>query len=545
MTQIKEKTLSLRYVDAMGHGWNLGNSFDSFHKEEDKEELSWGNPRVTKELLQTVKKKGFKNIRLPLTVHMRIDGPENDFTINESFLNRYEEAVKESLEEGFYVMINIHHDSVTWLKEWNGQNDSDRYKKYVRIWEQLSERFKDYDERVMFESINEPQFDVEESVGIQYLEKLNDTFYHIVRQSGGNNGTRMLVLPTLLTNDSQNKLDALYEQIVGFDDPYILATVHYYSVWVYSANIGKTRFDQTLWEDVTPRTSLVEVFDRVTETFIDKGIGVVIGEYGLLGYDKSESANQFGETLKYLEYINYYANKKGMSLILWDNGQHLNRYEYEWYLPRFGEIIERSMKERSAYSKGLDTEYLTDPLPEEGLAIPLVLNGHILEEVRTHSRELIKGKEYTLEGEALHLSESFFKQLYEETLGEIGLTVTLILTFSGGADWYHHLIYSDKPVLKETVGKVGAAVQIPTVFNGNHLESLMVKDSNNESVANNKELEYLQHSLEFKPAEESIYLLPDFTSQLQDGDYTIHVTFFSGMRVLYQLHVKNGEIKGK
>ena len=175
----------------------------------------------------------------------------------------------------------------------------------------------------------------------------------------------------------------------------------------------------------------------------------------------------------------------------------------------------------------------------------MVLNGHVLEKVRTHSRELIKGKEYTLEGEILYLSESFFKQLYEETHGEIGLTVTLILTFSGGADWYHHLIYTDKPVLKEAAGKVGEAVQIPTIFNGNHLESLIVKDSNDESVANNKNLEYLQHSLEFKPGEDSIYLLSDFTSQLKDGDYTIHVTFFSGMRVFYHLHVENGEIKGK
>lgn len=545
MTELKEKTVSLKYVEAMGDGWNLGNSFDSYNREEDRQEETWGNPRVTEKLIQTVKKKGYKNIRLPLTLHMRIDGAEKEYKIDEEFLNRYEDAVKWSLKEDFYVMINIHHDSVTWLKEWDGDTESEIFTKYVRIWEQLSNRFKQYDDRVMFESVNEPQFNTDEENGIRYLEVLNDTFYHIVRNSGGNNATRMLVLPTLLTNDSQNKLDALYNQIIGFNDENIIATVHYYSVWMYSANIGRTRFDQVLWDDVTPRKSLVEVFDRVTETFSDKGIGVVIGEYGLLGYDKSESANQFGETLKYLEFVNYYARQKGFSLILWDNGQHLNRYDYEWHLPRFGEMIEYSMKERSSYSRGLDTEYITEPIPKGGLYIPLALNGNSFESVSLHSEKLIEGEEYTFEANTLHLTEAFFTKQYEENNREIGATVTIILTFSAGADWHHKLIYIDKPILKAATGKVGEIFEIPTLFNGNHLESLLVKNSNNEAVANNKELMYLQHSLEFNPGNESIDLLPDFTTQLTDGEYEVNATFFSGMTAVYHLTVENGEIKGK
>src|SRR5699024_3342904 len=119
------------------------------------------------------------------TVHMRIDGAENDFKIKESFLDRYEQVVQWAIEENLYVMINIHHDSVTWLKEWDGDRTAEAYIKYVRIWEQLVERFKHYDNRVMFESINEPQFNAVEESSISYLMTLNDAFYHIVRQSGG------------------------------------------------------------------------------------------------------------------------------------------------------------------------------------------------------------------------------------------------------------------------------------------------------------------------------------------------------------------------
>lgn len=546
MSTLMKETPSLAYVAKMGMGWNLGNTFDS-HKVDDEQEESWGNPRVTKKLVKTVKEKGYKNIRLPLTLHQRISGPEENYTIDQAFLDRYEEVVQWSLEEGLYVMLNVHHDSVTWLKEWDGDTTSPLYKKYVRIWEQLSDRFKDYDEKVYFESINEPQFHTTEEVGMSYLEILNDTFYHLVRESGGKNKTRMLVLPTLFTNDSQNKLDALYKQITDFKDENLIATVHYYSVWMYSANIGRTRFDEPLPDGSTPRTSLVAVFDRITETFIDRGIGVIIGEYGLLGYDKSDTANQFGETLKYLEFVNYYAKKKGLSLILWDNGQHLNRHAYEWYLPRFGDMIEQSLERRSAYSEGLDTLYLMEPVPKDGRRIPLTLNGQSLESVRAGDQLLKVGEDYSLDGTILHLTESYFATLYEETKGEIGVVTTLVLTFSEGSDWHQMLIYTAEPVLEESAGKQGETLVIPTTYKGNHVEKVLVRDTDGEAVANNKGLEYLQHSREFEPGDDkkSLHLLPDLTHMLNDGVYTLVISFYSGLSKGYQLVVEDGQIIGQ
>src|SRR5699024_11648020 len=104
---------------------------------------------------------------------------------------------------------------------------------------------------------------VDDETAIQSLPPLNEEFYDIVRNSGEKNMNRMLVLPTLLTDAAQDKLNALYNQIESLNDENIIATIHYYSEWVYSANLGKTRFDEILWENQTPRTSLVEVFDRL------------------------------------------------------------------------------------------------------------------------------------------------------------------------------------------------------------------------------------------------------------------------------------------
>lgn len=535
-----EESVSLNYVEEMGMGWNLGNTFDGFDENGDRGEESWGNPVVTKELIQSIKAKGFDSIRLPFTAHMRISDAANDFTIDEEFLNRYEEVVDWALEEDLYVMINLHHDSWIWLSDWDGTTDSDLYNKYLRIWDQLAERFKDKDERVMFESINEPQFNnTEDETGIIYLTQLNKDFYDIVRNSGGNNAERMLVLPTLNTDAAQDKLDALYDQIIELDDPNIMATIHYYSEWVYSTNIGKTGFDEILWDDVTPRSSLVDVFDRVHDTFVANGIGVTIGEYGLLGYDKSSEINQFGETLKFLEFINYYAQEKQLNLMLWDNGQHINRETAEWYVEPFGQMIENSMETRSAYVSDLNTSFI-----EEGqttIDLPLTLNGLELIEVKDSNGETVS---YRSNGEGISIDLDDFS----DALVEIADEVTLEFIFSDGSDWQQHLVRVDKPeifTLEEE--EMTAVLKIPLNYNGQILKSVESRDAENQLVSNNSWWDYLENGYEFvaNPNENTIDLLENYTRLLEDGSYTLTFNFYNGESINYQLEVNGNQVSGQ
>lgn len=543
----QEKSHSQLYVEAMGHGWNLGNTFDSFDEYNDREEVSWGNPVVTRELIKEIKQKGFDNIRLPFTSHMRIDGPENNYKIDEDFLTRYEEVVRWSLEEDLYVMVNVHHDSWTWLTHWNGDIEAEEHIKYSRIWEQLAERFKDFDERLMFESINEPEFDASEESQINYVATLNNSFYNIVRHSGGKNADRMLVMPGVYSDHTQNRLDALYNQIEAFDDNNIIATVHYYGDWVYSTNIGKTRFDGILWGSETPRTSMDKFFDRVTETFIDRGIGVIIGEYGVLGYDKSETVNQFGETLKYLESINHYAKEKGISLILWDNGQHMNRYELDWYNPRFGEMIEESMDGRSAYSTDLDTYYISKERIGEEISIPLTLNRLEFEGLTLDGEKLVEGVDYVYENETITITEGFLVDVIEQEESDVGTVNALTLHFSSGADWQVQLIYTSMPVLKEAFGAKGEDFFIPVDFNGQHIENVQSKDEKGNVISLNDWWDFLEYGNEFTPLyeEERILLSSDYTSLLEGGKYELLFTFFDGEELTYHLIVKDEAIQGQ
>ena len=56
-------------TENMTIGWNIGNSLDSTGY---SGETSWGNPRVTQELIDTVKAKGFNTIRVPTTWYQNV-----------------------------------------------------------------------------------------------------------------------------------------------------------------------------------------------------------------------------------------------------------------------------------------------------------------------------------------------------------------------------------------------------------------------------------------------------------------------------------------
>lgn len=100
---------SIEMVNRLGSGWNLGNSFDAFKMKSHVGETAWHNPVVTAELLQEIKHQGFSSIRIPLTVMDRHDQKNQ---IDADFLDRFQEVVDWALEDGFYVIINLHHDSI-------------------------------------------------------------------------------------------------------------------------------------------------------------------------------------------------------------------------------------------------------------------------------------------------------------------------------------------------------------------------------------------------------------------------------------------------
>ncbi|MBE5878054.1 MAG: hypothetical protein E7290_14370 [Lachnospiraceae bacterium] len=554
-TDDKDGNTSIDYVKAMGSGWNLGNSFDGFDSNlnaEDKGELAWGNPTVVRELIAAVKDKGFDSIRMPMTLYRRYTVNENasadeyKYVIDEAWLARYKEVVNWAVEEDLYVMINIHHDSWIWLSAWDGDKESEEYRRFTELWEQLAAYMADLPEQVCFETINEPTFEDTGAMTAQKkLDEINLAAYHAIRNTKGNED-RMIVMPTLLTN--HEKCVPLYNLIDSLDDENIIATVHYYSEWVYSANLGKTGFDEELWqnngEPYTPRDGADYIMETINKELISKGIGVVIGEYGLLGYDKSEEGcMQKGEELKYYEYMGELARQYDVCLMFWDNLSGIDRRsgEYQWKQAKVGAMLEASMTGRSSYATGLDTLYFTTEVTED-VQIPLTLNGNTF----TGIEGLTEGTDYTYDSASatVTLKKEYVNKMFA-AMADYGTFATLTMKFSSGADWYEYLVKYTTPEIGNAEGtKEGIA--IPVDFNGSKVRRVTAYQAAGRVGPNSDWWAYLQHDGTFSTDYEAgnISMLSSFfaDSTVKNGLTKLRVEFYDGQVVYVWLNVADDKV---
>lgn len=524
------KSASQAYVEAMGHGWNLGNSFDGFEADlelPDPGETAWGNPAVTQELIKAVKGKGYSSIRIPFTVHRRYTVNENageneyKYVIDANWLARYKEVVDWAVSEDLYVMINIHHDSWIWLKYWNGDESAEEYRMYTDFWKQMAEYFKNEPEKVCFETINEPDFSDSDGISAQQkLDKINRAAYDIIRGIT-ENANRMIVMPTTYTKTDAEPCAALGSFIQSLNDANVIATVHYYCEWVYSANLGKTGFDEALWDEYTPRNAVDTMMNNIDEQFISKGIGVIVGEYGLLGYDASENCLQTGEELKYYEYMNYLAQQHKVCLVFWDNGSGINRTDFTWKKPLVGSMLETSMTTRSSYATGLDTIYLKGEAAED-IAIPLTLNGNTF----TGMEGLTEGTDYSYDASTatVTLKKEYVNQQLANA-ADYGTFAELVFKFSAGADWHQYLVKYDTPKVGSAQGDK-SGIEIPVTFNGSKVKRMMTYQASGKVGPNSSWWDYLQYD-------------GSFSVDYQNGSITLKDALF------YDDTVKDGWMKAK
>lgn len=518
------------YVEAMQPGWNLGNTLDSTGSDE----TSWGNPRITRELIQQIAAQGYKSIRIPVTWDSHI-GKAPDYAIEPAYLDRVEEVVNWALEAKLYVMINVHHDSWMWISHME-KNHDEVLARYEAVWTQVAERFKNHSAKLMFEGINEPRFTdggtTDRAKQYEMLKELLVSFHRIVRDSGGLNATRPLVLPTRESSPAQDDLDELYKTIQTLNDPNLIATVHYYGFWPFSVNVaGYYKFEKDAQQDI------VTTFDNVHNTLVAKGIPVILGEYGLLGFDKGTDVIEQGEKLKFFEALTHDVQQKGITHMLWDNGQHFNRLTYKWSDDELFQMMKASWKKRPAAAE-TDLVYLRKGGKIQDAKIPLNLNGNQLTALFADSQKLKKGMDYEVSGQELTLKSGLLDRLTDG--GTPGLNAVLSARFSYGPDWRLKVYVYDTPVLSGASGTTGAFA-VPAAFNGNLLATMEAVYADGSNAGPQNWTSFKEFGYTFVPDYETgvIKLQPEFWREVNDGEVTLKFHFWSGEIVAYKV-VKSG-----
>ena len=302
---------SKKIVADMGVGWNLGNTLDA--KNSDK--TAWGNPETTKEMIDAIRAKGFKTIRVPITWQYNISN-DSEYTIEKNYLKRIEEIVNYGLDNDMYVIINIHHDEE--IISPSQEKFTESLIAITRIWEQAAEHFKDYGDHLIFESLNEMRLKgtKEEWTGgttesRNCINRYHKAMVDVVRAKGGNNATRQIMLSPYAASSSDNAINGL----VLPKDNNIIVAIHSYFPYNFAMNDNVESGSTTDWGSAQDKRDLDTEFDRIYNKFIAKGIPVVMGEWGSINKDNLQAR---------VNHARYYAEgcrRKGICPVWWDNGK--------------------------------------------------------------------------------------------------------------------------------------------------------------------------------------------------------------------------------
>lgn len=301
---------SIELLKEWNTGWNLGNSLDACKIEGLESETSWRNPVVTQKLIDSVVGTGFNVIRIPVTWCNHF--VDNNFTIDEKWMNRVQEVVNYAYSRGVFVILDTHHENWFYTSNENYSHASAALK---RIWEQISERFSAYGERLVFEGLNEPrkngQPDEWESIDPEAREivnKLNIDFVNTVRASGGNNALRHLIIVTYCGTCTEN---VMRELKIPNDDK-VIVNLHSYVPWEFVClENGDTEFNP---DNPDQTEKLNATFGHMKKYCIDKNIPLIIDEFGAVYRNNNK------QRIKYIKYFRKKADELGIKYIWWDNG---------------------------------------------------------------------------------------------------------------------------------------------------------------------------------------------------------------------------------
>lgn len=334
---MREGLTALEATRLMGNGINLGNTLEACDNNVGIKtnaplsyETYWGQPKTTQAMIDGMKAAGFDTIRIPVAwmtnaTHLY----EGDYTIDADYMDRVEEVVRYARKAGMYVIINDHWDG-GWYGMFGSESAETRalaMEAYKGMWQQIAERFRDYSDYLIFESANEElggRFDensplyCSDSV-VTYLtdderyaltNEINQTFVDVVRATGGNNATRLLLIAGYSTNIDQT-CDDRFQMPKDTADSKLMVSVHYYDPWSYCG--ASSAASATKWGTVSDYEYMDQQLAKMTK-FTEAGYGVVIGEYGALPCSDGLKDN----TLAYHTAFLNACTKYDLTNCLWD-----------------------------------------------------------------------------------------------------------------------------------------------------------------------------------------------------------------------------------
>ncbi len=281
-------------------GINMGNALES-----PSYEGEWGVV-IQDEYFNTIKKAGFKYLRIPIrwSAHANNDAP---YTINTDFMNRVDHVVNTSLAEGLITIINIHHYNELF------NNPAAHKDRFLGLWTQIANHFKDFSLNLYFEILNEPNANLTPSLWNIYHEEAR----MLIRATGGNNTTRKIIIGTA----EWGGINGLSSLVIpnNATDPNIIVTVHYYNPFQFTHQGAEWTDGSSAWLGTTwtgtnaEKQAVINDFNTI-KNFSNShdNVPIFIGEFG--AYSKADTASRKAWT----DFVARQAEARGFFWAYWE-----------------------------------------------------------------------------------------------------------------------------------------------------------------------------------------------------------------------------------
>ena len=338
---------SLKIINDMGMGYNLGQTFNNFSTLENENSQNdqikmWGTELPKRKMINKIKKYGFKTIRLQVISmnSMNISG-----MVSSEWILGIKEVVDWVINSNMYCILSIFFEGNYWQRK-------NIKKKYINFWIQIANEFIEYDEHLILESMTEFNYSFLYEFNITknedhyydyeyyYMNFLNSTqdFINTIRNSGGFNKERLLVIPGITTEVEIYLYSLFYKVDLPIDPSNKLAVSLNYVFpseiyqksttpmeWYERFGLYYATNTITEWGSNKDYKDLMKLFDFLKSNFINIGIPVIIGQVGIIT-EKDYDINSLKEFLYVIFSLSSEIN--GLMSCLWDISEKIENSVY-------------------------------------------------------------------------------------------------------------------------------------------------------------------------------------------------------------------------
>ena len=294
----------------LGRGINFGNCLEA------PKEGEWGLT-LEKEYVQKVKEAGFGSVRIPIrwSAHAGVEAP---FTIDPTFFRGIDRALDWTEAQGLATIINVHHYEELY------RDPAKEETRFLTLWKQIAERYKDRPSRVVFELLNEPHDKLTDERWNELLPKA----LAVVRES---NPQRIVIVGP----GHWNNIDSLAKLALPQDDR-LIVTFHYYSPYEFTHQGAPWDPNAAKWIGKTWRETDAELaamrkdFDKVSAWSKQHARPIFLGEFG--SYNKADMESR----VLWTKAVVAEAEKRGFSRSYWEFGAGFGAYDPKQHVWREG-----------------------------------------------------------------------------------------------------------------------------------------------------------------------------------------------------------------